>query len=131
MNHTDYTARALINRQKRQRQLRYHFMAAILSLVLILAISILFISFSTEANDMEHQPSYKYYKSIKISKGDTLWSIANDHYDSDHYKDINAYVAEVKKLNSLTSDNIVAGNYVIVPYYASEFVSDQSAFPLK
>ena len=43
MNHTDYTARALINRQKRQRQVRYHIMAAILSLVLILAISILFI----------------------------------------------------------------------------------------
>lgn len=117
MNHADYTARAMINRQKRQKQVRYHIMAAILSLILILAISILFISFSTEANDMEHQPSYKYYKSIEISKGDTLWSIANDHYDSDHYKDINAYVAEVKKLNSLTSDNIVAGNYVIVPYY--------------
>ena len=124
MNNTDYATKALINRQKRKRQVRYHIMAVILSLVLILAISLLFISFSTEANDMEHQPSYKYYKSIEISKGDTLWSIANDNFDSAHYKDINEYVTEVKKINSLTSDNIVAGSHVIVPYYASEFVSD-------
>lgn len=124
MNNTDYATKALINRQKRRKQVRYHIMAVILSLVLILTISLLFISFSTKANDMEHQPSYKYYKSIEISKGDTLWSIANDNFDSAHYKDINEYVSEVKKLNSLTSDNIVAGNHVVVPYYASEFVSN-------
>lgn len=124
MNNTDYATKALINRQNRKRQVRYHIMAVILSLVLILAISLLFISISTEANDMEHQPSYKYYKSIQISKGDTLWSIANDNYDSAHYKDINEYVTEVKQLNSLASDNIVAGSHIIVPYYAPEFVND-------
>lgn len=124
MNNTDYTTKALINRQKRKKQVRNHIMAVLLSLVLILAISLLFISFSTEANDMEHQPSYKYYKSIEISKGDTLWSIANDNFDSAHYKNIHEYVTEVKKLNSLTSDNIVAGSHVIVPYYASDFNSN-------
>ncbi|MDE5823667.1 MAG: LysM peptidoglycan-binding domain-containing protein [Lachnospiraceae bacterium] len=124
MNNTDYATKALINRQKRKRQVRYHIIAVILSLFLILTISFLFISFSTEANDMEHQPSNKYYKSVEISKGDTLWSIANDNFDSAHYKDINEYVTEVKKLNALNSDNIIAGSHVIVPYYASEFVSD-------
>ena len=124
MNHTDYATKALINRQKRKKQVRYHIIAMILSLLLILTISILFISFSTEANDMEHQPSYKYYKSIEISRGDTLWSIANDNFDAAHYKDIHEYVTEVKMLNALNSDNIIAGSYVIVPYYASEFVSE-------
>ncbi|MDE7200335.1 MAG: LysM peptidoglycan-binding domain-containing protein [Lachnospiraceae bacterium] len=124
MNNTDYATKALINRQKRKRQVRYHIIAVILSLFLILTISILFISISTEANDMEHQSSYKYYKSVEISKGDTLWSIANDNFDSAHYKDISDYVTEVKKLNALNSDNIIAGSHVIVPYYASEFVSD-------
>ena len=116
MNHTDYATKALINRQKRKKQVRYHIIAMILSLLLILTISILFISFSTEANDMEHQPSYKYYKSIEISRGDTLWSIANDNFDAAHYKDIHEYVTEVKMLNALNSDNIIAGSYVIVPY---------------
>ena len=124
MNNTDYATKALINRQKRKRQVRYHIIAVILSLFLILTISILFISISTEANDMEHKSSCKYYKSVEISKGDTLWSIANDNFDAAHYKDINEYVKEVKKLNALNSDNIIAGSHVIVPYYASGFVSD-------
>lgn len=124
MNHTDYTTKALINRQNRKRQVRRHRIALIVSLFMIITVSILLISFSTEANDMEHQPSYKYYKSVEIEKGDTLWSIANVNFDPAHYKDINEYVSEVMKLNTLYSDDIVAGHYVIVPYYTSEFVSD-------
>ena len=112
MDNTDYTAKALRNRQKRKRQVRYH----------TIIIPLLFASFSTEANDLEHQPSYKYYKSVEITKGDTLWSIASDNFDSGHYKDLHEYVTEVKKLNTLSSDDIVTGNFVIVPYYAPEFV---------
>lgn len=129
MSNTNYAAKALINRQKRKRQVRHHIIALSLSLFMIVAISFLFLSFSTEANDLDHQPSYKYYKSIEISKGDTLWSIANDNFDAAHYKDMQEYITEVKKLNTLSSDDIVAGNYVIVPYYASEFVSDFSTVP--
>lgn len=124
MGNTDYTTRALINWQRRRQQVRCHIIALAASLFLLISIPILFISFSTEANDMEHQPSYKYYKSIEISRGDTLWSIANDNFDSDHYKDTYEYVTEVKKLNSLTSDDIIAGSYLIVPYYSPEFVSN-------
>lgn len=124
MNNTDYTTKALINQQKRKRQVLCHRIVLGLFLLMIITVSFLFISFSTEANDMEHQPSYKYYKSIEIAKGDTLWSIANDNFDAAHYKDINEYVLEVKKLNVLFSDDIVAGRHVIVPYYASEFVDD-------
>ena len=122
MSNTDYVTKSLLNYQKRIRQVR--FQIAVLSLFMITSISLLLISFSTEANDMEHQPSYKYYKSIEISRGDTLWSIANDNFDAEHYKDTNAYVAEVKKLNALSSDEIVAGSHIIVPYYSSEFVTD-------
>ncbi|MCI8967593.1 MAG: LysM peptidoglycan-binding domain-containing protein [Lachnospiraceae bacterium] len=125
MDNTDYTAKALRNRQKRKRQVRYHTITLILSLFILITISFLFASFSTEANDLEHQPSYKYYKSVEITKGDTLWSIANDNFDSEHYKDLHEYVTEVKKLNTLSSDDIVAGNFVIVPYYAPEFVGER------
>ena len=122
MDNTDYTAKALRNRQKRKRQVRYHTITLILSLFILITIPLLFASFSTEANDLEHQPSYKYYKSVEITKGDTLWSIASDNFDSGPYKDLHEYVTEVKKLNTLSSDDIVTGNFVIVPYYAPEFV---------
>lgn len=124
MNNTSYTTRALINRQRRMKQVRRNFIALIISSLMVIAISIFLISFSTQANDMEHQPSYKYYKSIEVAKGDTLWSIAQNNIDTDYYKNTCEYVAEVKKLNSLTSDNIAAGSHLIIPYYSTEFRAD-------
>lgn len=124
MNNTEYITKSLINYQNRQIQVRRNILTLIMSVIAVVIASISFLSFSTEANDMEHQPSYKYYKSIEISKGDTLWSIANDNFDPDHYKNIYDYVAEVKKMNALASDTIIAGSYIIVPYYSTEFMQD-------
>ncbi len=62
----------------------------------------------------------KYYKSIEITKGDALWSIANDYFDPIHYKSTLEYVKEVKKMNNMTSDDIITGSYIIIPYYISE-----------
>jgi cell division protein YceG involved in septum cleavage len=55
--------------------------------------------------------------SIEIKKGDTLWGIASRHM-SDEYNDMNDYIAEIMVSNGLSSDNIQAGNHIIVPYYA-------------
>ena len=121
---THYATKAMLHRQKRQQQVKRNIMTLIISALAIISLSILLISFSTEANDMEHQPSYKYFKSVEIAKGDTLWSIAKDNIDYEYYKNTYDYVNEVKRMNSLTSDRIVAGSYIIVPYYSSEFVSD-------
>ena len=54
--------------------------------------------------------------SVKIEKGDSLWSIAS-HYFTDEYKDMNVYIEEIKLSNGLTSDTIHEGRYIIVPYY--------------
>ena len=124
MSSIQYTTKTLINRQRRQAQVRRNIVALILSVFMVIAVSIFLISFSTEANDMELQPSYKYYKIVEVAKGDTLWSIAKDNIDSDYYKSTYEYVAEVKRMNSLTSDNIVAGSHIIIPYYSAEFISD-------
>ena len=121
---THYATKAMLHRQKRQQQVKRNIMTLIISALAIISLSILLISFSAEANDMEHQPSYKYFKSVEIAKGDTLWSIAKDNIDYEYYKNTYDYVNEVKRMNSLTSDRIVAGSYIIVPYYSSEFVSD-------
>ena len=47
MDNTDYTAKALRNRQKRKRQVRYHTITLILSLFILITIPLLFASFST------------------------------------------------------------------------------------
>lgn len=120
MMNTNYVTRALINRQKRLNQVKLHILALSISVVTVITLSILLISFSTEANDRVHEPAYKYYKSIEITNGDTLWSIANDHFDSAYYNNTREYVSEIKKVNNLTSEKIVAGSYIIIPYYSTE-----------
>lgn len=54
--------------------------------------------------------------SVRIEKGDSLWSIASQ-YITDEYKDMNVYIEEIKLSNGLTSDTIHEGRYIIVPYY--------------
>lgn len=58
---------------------------------------------------------YKYYKSIQIQPGDTLWDIAEDTMTSE-YESTAEYVGVLKKMNNLTSDDIQAGQYLTVAY---------------
>lgn len=62
--------------------------------------------------------AHKYYTSITIEKGDTLWSIAAEYMTSE-YDGIEEYIMEVRCLNHLYSDNIYAGEYLTVPYYSN------------
>ena len=56
-----------------------------------------------------------YYKSIEVSEGDTLWTLA-DQYMGDAFPNKEAYIREVKKLNHLNSDQIQSGAYLMIPY---------------
>ena len=117
---TDYAVKALINRQKRLNQVKFYKIVLIIFLVFLIVVFILLISFSTKANNRVYEPSYKYYKSIEITKGDTLWSVANEYFDPIYYKNISEYVKEVKEMNDLTSDDIIVGSHIIIPYYILE-----------
>ena len=117
-----YYIHSLKKRIARQRQVNRirNMLVIIFSVIIILTISFLIVSFSAQASDLEHTASYKYYKSIQVENGDTLWSIAQNNMD-EHYSNTSEYVAEVKQMNSLRSDQIFAGNYLIIPYYSAEF----------
>ena len=58
----------------------------------------------------------KYYKTIEITSGDTLWDIAETYMD-DNYDSVKDYVQELKEVNHLTSDVIQDGQYLTVAYY--------------
>lgn len=63
---------------------------------------------------------YKYYTSYKIQPGDTLTSIAQK-YTVDTQVSVQEYIAEVKKNNKLTSDQITSGKNIIIAYYSNEY----------
>lgn len=90
------------------------------ALCLILTCAFLFGSSTLYAkNDHPTVPTYKYYTSISIEQGDTLSSIAKA-YISTEYSSIDEYISEVKFINHIDGDNIIAGNHIIVPYYSEE-----------
>ncbi|MCM1235720.1 MAG: LysM peptidoglycan-binding domain-containing protein [Ruminococcus flavefaciens] len=108
------------NRIRRQKELRKNFLLTVMTLCLVFTFSFTINGFLSNAKDDSSQTTSKYYKSITISNGETLWSIAKDYMDVEHYASVNDYIKEVKKLNSLTSDSISYGANIIVPYYSYE-----------
>jgi LysM repeat protein len=92
----------------------------IVSIITTVVLCVFAISISTQASGLERTAQYKYYKSIEVSKGDTLWSIAAENFDTEHYKNIQEYVKEIKEMNAMKSDHIMSGSCLIIPYYAPD-----------
>lgn len=110
-------------KQRRAKVVAKRRMILLLTTVLLITIgSIVFGSIfsSAQTNAEESGIQYKYYKSIQIEKGDTLWSIAKE-YRTDAYNSTQEYIDELMEINNLTSDEIHHGQYLIVAYYDSEF----------
>ena len=68
------------------------------------------------AGKEENGTVQKYYKTICIEAGDTLWDIAGE-YMTDSNMTRQEYVDAICTLNDIEADEIVAGDQLIVMYY--------------
>lgn len=114
--------RIMKNRIRRQREMKKNFLILVMTICLIITGSLSMNGFRSNAKDDSTEVSYKYYKSIAVANNDTLWSIAEKYMDEKHYDSINDYIQEVKSMNALTDDVIHYGEYLIIPYYDSNFI---------
>ncbi len=90
-----------------------------LSIIITLFIILVDLTFTAKAANAENAVSgsgIKCYKSICIESGDSLWSIADREMGAG-WSDERDYIAEVKEINGLRSDKILAGDYICLPYY--------------
>lgn len=110
--------RAIRNRIRRRRQLRNRLAMCFLTIMLVTVFSSVFFGFRTRAQENDGEKACKYYKSITVERGDTLWHYAKEYGDQRYYEDCNAYIREVKSINSLRGDEITAGCHLILPYYS-------------
>lgn len=85
-------------------------------IIAVILISIIFLR-STSAQAAPTEVSSKYFTSIQVEAGDTLWTIATEHI-TDEYSDIHEYMNEVCSINHISADEIHAGQYIVIPYYA-------------
>ncbi|WP_418373698.1 LysM peptidoglycan-binding domain-containing protein, partial [Agathobacter sp.] len=70
-------------------------------------------------NGSDNRPFNKYYTSIQVEDGDTLWSIA-DKYIGENSVDKESYVNDICRMNNLTDGQIHSGEYIIVAYYSHD-----------
>ena len=109
------------NRLRRQRQLRRNMLLTALTICMVFTFSIMIGGFLSKAKTDSSSVYYKYYKSICVEEGDTLWSLAKENMHG-QYKNTSAYVKEVMNMNAMSDDKIIAGEYIVIPYYSEEFV---------
>ena len=106
------------NRIRRQQERKKNFLLLFMTICLIVTFSFTLSVFRSDAK-CDPKVSYKYYKSIAVSDKDTLWSIARENMDQEHYGSVDDYIREVRHINSLSGDMIRCGDYLVIPYYDS------------
>ncbi len=114
--------RLINSRRRRERQLhrRITIFGIMTSVILFLGIFLSFSFLSDAKGDSEHEQKM-YYSVVTITAGDTLWSIAEEHMDPLHYKNVEAFVGDIAKINRIHIDSqLTAGGYLQVPYYSDE-----------
>ncbi len=110
-------------RLRRQRIFRRRIAAVLFTVCLVAVCVVSYGSIRSRANE-EQRNSFKYYTRISVGNGDTLWDIAEQYMDAQHYKNKNDYIAEVIQINHLDEEaGICAGQYITVPYYSYVFVN--------
>lgn len=66
----------------------------------------------------EEQPELtRYFTSIQIQRGDSLWDIASRYSQGSGYS-VQEYIEELKRMNGLRHENIHSGEYLTVVYFA-------------
>lgn len=91
-----------------------------MTLILMFGMGVGFGTLLAKAEETEKEPVYKYYTSIEIRKGDTLWGMADQYMDRDYYETRADYISEVMKINHMVTGRLIAGKKLIIPYYSAE-----------
>ena len=103
--------RRYLKEEKRKKKLR---ICAML-FVAVISVTVLVSVFTADASDETGR--IKYYTSIELSAGDSLWSVA-DRYMTEEYAGRDAFIRELCKLNHLRRDDLIhEGQHLVVPYY--------------
>ncbi len=112
-----YRRMILLRRARRSKVMP--FLLGLWAALCILLVCLLFANpVRTSASD-----GFKYYTSVTIEAGDTLWSLADDYIDYGHYRNKAVYLAEIRSINHLDEHSIITpGQLLIIPYYSNVFL---------
>lgn len=111
------------NKLRRKRQMHRNISMLFMTVVLTAGFSTMLFSFKAKAqSNVSSDISYKYYKSVTIGAGDTIWDFADLYADTEYYDSYDSYIKEVMAINHLKNETIIYGQNLIIPYYSNEFI---------
>ncbi|MCM1494240.1 MAG: LysM peptidoglycan-binding domain-containing protein [Bacteroides sp.] len=90
---------------------------SIVAMLTILITCILMLHNGPVLNAQTEHETTKYFTTIEVKAGDTLWDIAQE-YGTVGYADTEAYLDEIRSINHIIGDEITSGCYLTIPYYA-------------
>jgi len=113
--------RANDNLKKREAVVRKQKSILAITVIVVVALGILLGSSinAMASSDKDVASFNKYYVSIRVESGDTLWTIADEYVDGFNIEKTD-YIEEVCQINEISQNDIHAGDYIVVPYYSQE-----------
>ena len=104
----------MTKRIQQKQYILFDLLIAIATMVTVICV------FAMTSNAKQDHNMYKYYTSVQVEDGDSLWSIAEEYSDVDAYASYSDYIDEVKQINHISGDDIHAGEYLTIPYYSAQ-----------
>lgn len=125
MNNQVSERRIRNNKLRRRRQVKRQLLTLFTTVVLITCFSVFGFGMNAKAQSTADAEDirYKYYKSVMVQSGDTIWNYAEEYADEAYYDSYENYINEVVQINALCDEKITSGQYLILPYYSSEFIN--------
>ncbi|MDE7367932.1 MAG: LysM peptidoglycan-binding domain-containing protein [Lachnospiraceae bacterium] len=90
---------------------------AIIALITVVITCIFMLHAGPVLNAQSQHETTKYFTTIEVKAGDTLWDIAQE-YKTVGYSSTEAYLDEIRSINHIVGDEITSGCYLTIPYYA-------------
>lgn len=106
---------SLIKRaQKVQMEKR---LIVVISIIVVSLGILLGSSISAFASAREKAQLHKYYTSVQLRQGDSLWKLAGEYASTDQSEQ--EFIDEVCEVNGISESNTLhSGQYLVVPYYS-------------
>lgn len=99
--------------------LKYMTAAAVAAFLLLLSVFVFRYSAVHARSSERAGQRVECFTSIQVHSGESMWEISKRYYSSE-YKSMNRYIRKIMSLNHMTSEDIHAGAYLIIPYYITE-----------
>lgn len=107
-------------KERRDVRNRKAALCIIVTAIVVVIVGTLFLC-SQNAQAASAESSYKYYTSVQVKEGDTLWKIA-DLYITEECGSMREYIAEICSVNHISENDIHIGQYITIPYYSGAYL---------